>query len=131
MRVTSRPGQEDGVAYMGNRTGRTGPGQGERLGPFETSFSTRTFLLSPADLIRLMADLNFAVLCEPSLGLYFLRPVLPAARAACVPVGIGAEAVRNAVEAGLIAPAFSDEEDECLYLLTADGRRRIALDRDP
>jgi len=81
-------------------------------------------LLSAGHVIQLMVDCNFAITVESGLGLYFLRPVHPLARVDFAPIGVSCKAVRKAYADGLIAAA-TDENDETIYLLTADGRRWV------
>ncbi len=103
---------------MSDRSERDG------IGKIDWSSSSTMLLLATGEVIRLMADCNLAITVESSLGLYFLRPAQLPARADFAPIGVSGEAVCKACSDGLIAAA-TDENDETVYLLTADGRRWI------
>lgn len=91
--------------------------------------SDTVFLQESSDLVRLLACRGFAVIPDPRLGIYFVRPLELRVRAAYT-IGVSAAAVRRACEDGLIAPKIHDngDADEIVYLLTARGRRRFAVE---
>lgn len=86
------------------------------------------FLQQPGDLVRLLAYYDLAVIPEPSLGIYFVRPVDLQARADYT-IGVSGDAVRKACADGLIAPTGHEngQAREIVYVLTAGGRRHSAM----
>jgi hypothetical protein len=86
------------------------------------------FLQEPGDLVQVLGYCDLAVIPEPCLGIYFVRPIELQARAGYT-IGVSGDAVRRACDDGLIAPTShqSGQAKEIVYVLTAGGRRRFTM----
>ncbi|HEX2591855.1 MAG TPA: hypothetical protein VHL34_10190 [Rhizomicrobium sp.] len=87
------------------------------------------FVQEPSDLVRLLAYGDLAVIPEPSLGIFFVRPLNLRSRAGYT-IGVSGAAVRKACDGGLIAPANrqNGQGKDNVYVLTARGHWHLAMD---
>jgi hypothetical protein len=87
------------------------------------------FFSEPGDLVRVLQSRDLAVIPEPSLGIYFVRPLDRQDRAGYA-IGVSGDALRRACAEGLIAATTHGDglAKEIVYVLTARGRRHCTLD---